>query len=294
MTNDQPPKRTADPAIFPILILMGGFGLLLILLLGNVPRQARVTPTPISTEVAAAPTTASTLIGDNGIPYELALVEHGRSAFQTTCSACHGLDARGIQGLGKDLVESPFIDGVTDRQLLAFITTGRPVYDPTNTTGIEMPARGGNPTLSDDDITAIIAYLRTTPADEEPAQVAAAPTAVVEVQPFVLPSFSGGDGTASTPQPEEPFVVETAYTWACSTCHGIDGQGVTQLGPAFSESELVTRENSEELFNFLAQGWSFADVHSRFPHPPRGGYPVLNDEELEQLVDYLYTLDTAQ
>jgi mono/diheme cytochrome c family protein len=116
MTNDLASKRAADSALFPVLILMGGFGLLLFLLLGNVPRQARITPTPESTEVAAAPTTAPVLVGDNGISYDLALVEDGRSVFQTTCTACHGLDARGIPGLGKDLVESPFIHGQTHRQ----------------------------------------------------------------------------------------------------------------------------------------------------------------------------------
>lgn len=295
MTNDDTPKRTTDPTIFPVLILMGAFGLLLVLLLGNVPRQARVTPTPVPpTEVAAVATTAPTLIGDNGFPYDVALVEEGRSAFQTTCTACHGLDARGIPGLGKNLVESQFMDGSTDNQLLQFITTGRPVYDPTNTTGIEMPARGGNPALTDEDITAITAYLRTIPAQEAPVQVAAVPTAVEDAQPFVLPPLNGSDQTAPTPAPATPLNANKAYMWACSTCHGIDGLGVTYFGPALSESALVTEQDSEGLFNFLVQGWSFTDVYSRYPHPSRGGYPVLSDEELTQLVEYLYTLSSAQ
>ena len=86
---------------------------------------------------------------------------HGAQVFAGTCSSCHGPDAKGLPGLGKDLTTSTFVKGLTDEQLLAFVKTGRPASDPANTTGVDMPPRGGNPALTDKDLTDAIAFIRT-------------------------------------------------------------------------------------------------------------------------------------
>jgi disulfide bond formation protein DsbB len=78
-----------------------------------------------------------------------------------TCVACHGAGAVGVAGLGKPLVNNAFVQSQDDDALLAFIQKGRDPSDPMNTTGVGMPAKGGNPALSEDDILDIIAYLRT-------------------------------------------------------------------------------------------------------------------------------------
>jgi disulfide bond formation protein DsbB len=98
--------------------------------------------------------------------YEPALVAQGETLF-VQCAACHGPDARGITNLGKDLVESEFVAGHSDQELLDFIKIGRPIWDPENTTGIDMPPKGGNPALSDEDILAILAYVRSLPGSSE-------------------------------------------------------------------------------------------------------------------------------
>ena len=85
----------------------------------------------------------------------------GEAKFQATCSPCHGPDAKGLPNLGKDMTTSEFIAGSSDAELLAFIKTGRPPGDPANTTGVDMPAKGGNPALSDQDLANIIAFMRT-------------------------------------------------------------------------------------------------------------------------------------
>ncbi len=85
----------------------------------------------------------------------------GKTLFVQSCSACHGQDARGLKGLGKDLVSSEFVKQKTDQELLEYVKKGRTVDDPLNTTGIPMPPKGGNPALSDQNIMDIIAYLRT-------------------------------------------------------------------------------------------------------------------------------------
>ena len=85
----------------------------------------------------------------------------GKTAFEGTCASCHGPDAKGMPGLGKDLTTSTFVAGQTDAQLLTFIKTGRPASDKANTTGVDMPPKGGNPALTDNDIANVIAFVRS-------------------------------------------------------------------------------------------------------------------------------------
>ena len=85
----------------------------------------------------------------------------GKAKFDGTCSACHGPDAKGLTGLGKDLTGSTFAKGLSDTDLIAFLKKGRPASDPANTTKVDMPPKGGNPALTDQDLTDIVVYLRS-------------------------------------------------------------------------------------------------------------------------------------
>lgn len=85
----------------------------------------------------------------------------GKTKFESTCSACHGPDAKGIAGLGKDLTTSEFAKALPDAEFVYFITQGRPASHPENTTGVDMPPRGGNPAFTDQDLADIVAYVRT-------------------------------------------------------------------------------------------------------------------------------------
>ncbi|MCX7691340.1 cytochrome c [Thermoflexus sp.] len=87
--------------------------------------------------------------------------EKGKELFLGSCASCHGADAKGLPGLGRDMTTSEFIRKQTDAQLLEFIKKGRPATDPANTTGVDMPPKGGNPALTDQDLADIIAFIRT-------------------------------------------------------------------------------------------------------------------------------------
>jgi mono/diheme cytochrome c family protein len=77
------------------------------------------------------------------------------------CAGCHGPDAKGLPNNGKDLTTSAFAQDLTDDEFVEFIKTGRSISDPENTTGVDMPPKGGNPAFSDEDLVNIVAYLRT-------------------------------------------------------------------------------------------------------------------------------------
>lgn len=87
----------------------------------------------------------------------------GEKIYQTTCVACHGPDAKGVPSLGKSLhpSDSDFVSSRTDAELVEYINVGRLPDDPLNTTGVAMPAKGGNPALSEQDMYDVVAFMRT-------------------------------------------------------------------------------------------------------------------------------------
>jgi disulfide bond formation protein DsbB len=85
----------------------------------------------------------------------------GKALFAQGCNTCHGDNAEGRVGLGKDLVHSSFIKMQGNPQLLGFLKKGRDVSDPLNTTRIPMPPKGGNPALNDKQLADLVAYLRS-------------------------------------------------------------------------------------------------------------------------------------
>lgn len=85
----------------------------------------------------------------------------GHEVFVASCSACHGSHGEGMEGLGKPLGTSSFVASKTDEELVRFIKSGRPSWDSDNTTGVDMPPKGGNPALSDEQLKEIVTYIRS-------------------------------------------------------------------------------------------------------------------------------------
>jgi len=111
------------------------------------------TPTLAPATATAEPEPAAT-IGD---------AVAGEQTYKGTCIACHGPDAKGVPNLGKSLhpSDSDFISSRTDDELVEYIKVGRTPDDPLNTTGVGMPAKGGNPALSEEDMYNVVAFMRT-------------------------------------------------------------------------------------------------------------------------------------
>jgi mono/diheme cytochrome c family protein len=84
----------------------------------------------------------------------------GIDVYKGTCIACHGPDLGEVDGLGKPLAPNVFVAENSEAELVAFIFVGRPVNDPDNTHGVAMPPRGGNPSLTDQAIHDVAAYLK--------------------------------------------------------------------------------------------------------------------------------------
>ena len=80
----------------------------------------------------------------------------GREIYQQTCVACHGADGRGVVPGAPDLTRPDGRLSKSDSALMNSLLNGlRSPGSP-----MAMPARGGNPDLSDEDMKRVLRYLR--------------------------------------------------------------------------------------------------------------------------------------
>lgn len=122
--------------------------------------HAAAIPTAANTEQPTEIGTNSATASSSVTPVPEDAVAAGQQLYKANCAVCHGVDVQGIPNLGTSLVESPMIREQSEADILAFIRVGRAADAPDNTTGIAMPPSGAHPELSDDDLLAIIAFLR--------------------------------------------------------------------------------------------------------------------------------------
>ena len=242
---------------------------------------ATETPEPEPTEDTADSQSSDST--DTSSAYDSALIAQGEALF-LACGACHGPDGAGIPNLGKSLIDSEFVDGLTDDELVDFIKVGRPMWDPENTTGIDMPAKGGNPALSDDEIFAIVAYIRSlgTGSNDESAT---ADTTSADTSDGVQTETSDYDSDLIT-QGEALFL-------ACGACHGPDGAGIPNLGKSLIDSEFVDGLTDDELVDFIKVGRPMWDPENTtgIDMPAKGGNPALSDDEIFAIVAYVRSLN---
>jgi disulfide bond formation protein DsbB len=228
----------------------------------------------------------------------------GRDVFMSSCVACHGVDARGVKGLGKDLIASAFLRKQSDTALAHFIKVGRAADDPANTTKIPMPPNGGNDTLTDADRADLVVFLRgmrdprrvptmLPELPEDPPALASTPQPVVAETSEVA---SGGTpvSTGSAPTSFDPAVLargKKVFT-SCIACHAKDGTGVKGAGKDLVHSEFVARSSDAELVAFVKRGRDTADPANTtgIAMPPKGGNPALNDAKIADAVVYLRSL----
>ncbi|MEJ2084961.1 MAG: cytochrome c [Acidobacteriota bacterium] len=85
----------------------------------------------------------------------------GHRLYRQSCAVCHGINGEGKPSLGATLRANEFIQSKSDDEMVQFLIEGRPADHPLNKKGIAMPPRGGNPSLTDEDLAAIVGYVRS-------------------------------------------------------------------------------------------------------------------------------------
>ena len=183
----------------------------------------------------------------------------GKATYDSICVACHGSGIPGIPQLGDTASWAPRIEQGKDT-LYEHAIVGY-----TGSSGMPMPAKGGNPALSDDDVKAAVDYMVGN------SQSAAADTGSAE--------STADTGTEST----SAHAGKATYDSICVACHGSGIPGIPQLGDVASWAPRIEQGN-DTLYDHAITGYTGS---SGMPMPAKGGNPALSDDDVKAAVDYM-------
>ncbi|PWJ83774.1 cytochrome c oxidase cbb3-type subunit 3 [Pseudaminobacter salicylatoxidans] len=140
----------------------------------------------------------STILADDELMRDVR--QTGRALFGDNCAVCHGLRATGGPGF-PDLVDTAWLWGGTPEAVLETIRVGINSEHPETRTS-QMPAFGRDQMLEQPAILDAVAYVRSLSQPE----------------------------VANGPQAERAKAGQQVFADNCSSCHGEDARGNTELG----------------------------------------------------------------
>lgn len=88
-----------------------------------------------------------------------ALLAKGKAVYEVACIGCHGPAGEGVASI-RPITNSALLRTGSDAELAQLVRAGRRANDPHNVSGLAMPAGGGIAGMTDEDIRAVIAYMR--------------------------------------------------------------------------------------------------------------------------------------
>lgn len=120
------------------------------------PVVAVATPAPADTPGVAATDDAAV----EAVVFDADTLKRGKRVYNS-CIACHGKNGAGIASTGADLIHSSFVRSSSNDALRDFIKSGRAPGAPGSVMNLNMPAKGGNPALKDNQIDDVVIYIRS-------------------------------------------------------------------------------------------------------------------------------------
>jgi len=186
----------------------------------------------------------------------------GAGIYNNVCMACHetgaaGAPIRGDEAAWADRVEQGFAT-LLDHSINGFNA---------------MPARGGNPNLSDAEMEAATAYL-VEPVMDVP-ELGGGDDAAAEEE--ASSEESSGDAAADAAA-TAGIDGEAIYNQVCMACHETGAAGAPVRGNA-DQWAARTEQGIETLYDHSINGFNAM--------PAKGGNPNLSDDEVKASVDYL-------
>ena len=179
----------------------------------------------------------------------------GEEIVQAVCATCHQAGVAGAPKIGDEAAWAPRIkQGL--KALLHSAMAGKNA----------MPAKGGNPSLTDDEVARAVVYLANQggakfkePAPAKPAAksaAAAAPTA---------PASAAADG-------------KKVFGSVCTACHSTGVAGAPKLGDKAAWAPRL-KQGLDGLLHSALKG--------KNAMPPKGGNASLSDAEVRAAVEYM-------
>lgn len=180
----------------------------------------------------------------------------GEEVFKGTCSACHQTGVAGAPKIGNKADWGPRIKQGYQTLVKAAIS------------GIRgMPPKGGNASLSDDDIARAVAYMANQAGAnfKPPAAKAPAP-----------PQQQAAAGAA----PAKPGAIDgkKVFDGTCTACHATGVAGAPKLGDKAAWAPRIAQG-----MDVLLQH----DLQGKGAMPPKGGNAALSDAEVRAALEYM-------
>lgn len=208
------------------------------------------------------------------------VLQTGEAIYNTTCAACHGTGAAGAPKFGDAGAWG------------ARIAQGFDTLVQHATQGIRaMPAKGGNPDLSDVEVARAVAYMANKAGasfkePEAPAGAAAAASAPAEAAPAAsapaaAAAPAAAPAAAAQPKAASADAGKALYSSTCQACHGAGIAGAPKFGDKAAWAPRIKQGNNV-LYDHAIKGFQGkAGVM-----PPKGG-STASDDEVKAAVDYM-------
>ncbi|WP_258176207.1 c-type cytochrome [Halomonas ventosae] len=207
----------------------------------------------------------------------------GEGIYNNVCMACHETGAAGAPVRGDEA-------GWSERTGQGFETLLSHAINGFNA----MPAKGGNPNLSDEEVQAAVAYLvepvmdvpeqggdTGASGDEEAAASSEAQAATDgdDTASGEAQAAADEEGAASGDEPAHAGIDgEAIYNQICMACHETGAAGAPVRGNAEQWSARL-EQGIETLYDHSINGFNAM--------PAKGGNPSLSDDEVKAATDYL-------
>lgn len=143
-------------------------------------------------------------------------------------------------------------------------------------------------------ILAVFAVLFIT-GRADPALAAATPASPsFAVAPVSGPQTTGAAAAINSVNGTDPVVIargQQLFNQACAACHGVQAQGVDNLGNPLAGSDFVESHNDLELLAIVREGRDLTNPANTtgLVMPPSGGRPDLSDADLLSIIAFIRT-----
>ncbi|WP_063579940.1 c-type cytochrome [Achromobacter ruhlandii] len=223
----------------------------------------------------------------------------GEQVFQAVCTACHTAGVAGAPKVGDNAAWAPFIKSGFDAMMnVALHGKGG------------MPAKGGNPTLSDFEVARAVVYMANksggslpepaAPAEEGAKKEAdAAPAAPAAAAPAAAPAGAApaaaaaaaapaaaaqapAPAPAAAPAPQQTAAVNPAgeklYKSVCFACHATGVANAPKFGDKAAWEPYI-KTGMDAMVKVAMQG--------KPPMPPKGGAANASEDDIRAAVQYM-------
>jgi len=187
----------------------------------------------------------------------------GRTAseiYKKACMACHAAGVANAPKVGDQAAwDTRMAKGIDT--LLGSVNKGMGA----------MPPKGGDASLTDDEIKATIKFMHDGAKEDAAAAPAAAPTTAAAEEPAAPPAAK------KQPAPEKTAGQKT-YETTCMACHLMGVANAPKLGDKNAWSPRLAKGNDALLASV---------VNGLNAMPPRAGNPKLTDADIQQAIAYM-------